>query len=312
MDLEKICRRYIDREVLSVTPLGGGNINDTYLADTLDGKYVLQRLQRNMDTGKLEYNYRLYSRVCEEKKWCYPMWLRDTAQEYFYTDENGDNWRIYRYIDGDILASPISEESLYACGQGLADMHSVLSELSGRPAAVYPNLHDPSFYYEEYKRVLYSNELCEEYRDSTIEDNIRENIGKYISYTPINVTAVHGDTKLSNIIFSNGKVIGFLDYDTVMEGTLAGDIADCIRSCCVSENRLDKGAAGILLDGYIARAHTDQSIIAEVFDEFHKICFELALRYYTDAVSLTKKFREKYPGYCLERAKALTDLLRAI
>ena len=40
-------------------------------------------------------------------------------------------------------------------------------------------------------------------------------------------------------------------------------------------------------------------------DVFNKICFELGLRYYTDALDKEKYFKEKYPGYSLERAKSL-------
>lgn len=39
-----------------------------------------------------------------------------------------------------------------------------------------------------------------------------------------------------------------------------------------------------------------------------KICFELGLRYYTDAVSKSEIFTEKYPGYRIVNAKNLIAL----
>ena len=289
MNTEEILHRYIDAKINSVTPLGDGHINETLLADTDKGKFVLQCLQKGMDTARLEHNYRLYSRECDCIGWYYPAWLSNGEGNYFYTDQSGRSWRVYRYIDGDILSAPLSRENLYACGQGLARMHSVLN-----------------FYYDEYRQTLISPDLCSENRDSRTEEQINAGIERFLTLKPAAAAVVHGDAKLANILFRNGSVTGFLDYDTVMCGDAAEDIADCIRSCCVSSGRPDRASADLLLDGYVSQAGDD--IIRAVPAAFDKICFELALRYYTDHLSQKKRFREKYPGYCLERAQSLISL----
>ena len=79
------------------------------------------------------------------------------------------------------------------------------------------------------------------------------------------------------------------------------DLADCIRSCCMSKGKLDEEAAGYVADGY--RSYPAKLLTDEEYDllpdVIQKLCFELGLRYYTDHLAKEKAFREKYPGYLL-------------
>lgn len=85
-------------------------------------------------------------------------------------------------------------------------------------------------------------------------------------------------------------------------------ITDCIRSSCVYSGRFDKEAAEQIIKGYESLS-SKKEIEKDLPQVFEKICFELALRYYTDSVSETKYFKEIYPGYSRERAKSLMNTL---
>ncbi|MBR6999738.1 MAG: phosphotransferase [Lachnospiraceae bacterium] len=329
--LQPICRRFLKEDPVSAEPLEEGHINDTYLVRTDSGKYVLQRLQKKMDPKRLIYNYGLYAPVFEAHGFLYPKWLRDEAGEYFYTDECGDRWRMYPYIEGEVLSTPLTKEQLFACGQGLARVHRILKELPGAPQAVYPILHDLRYYYDRYLELLNGGDIMEENRDPAVEAQLSERLGTFLSgkeggfgciqkendtpkesavreegaalkrIAPANdIAIIHGDAKLSNILFRNGQVVGMLDLDTVMAGSVTEELADCIRSCCVNRGTFDREAADILADGYRGGA-----AISHLPQAFNKIHLELALRYYTDALSKEKHFKERYPGYRLERVREL-------
>ncbi len=303
-----ICREFTIEGITAATPLSGGNINDTYLIETPSGKYVLQRLQKKMDPSKLKHNYGLYSEACEAEGILYPRWLSMRDGGFFFTDKEGCGWRMYGYLEGDVLSVPLSEEQCYACGYGLGRLHKVLSGLSEKPLAVYPHLHDIDFYYGQYVDALNGKNLCEENRDTDIEETIRKMMPKISFGADAGESVIHGDAKISNILFQNGKVAGFLDWDTLMTGSVNEEIADCIRSCCVSDNTLIKAASQALITGYRDASGAGEDIEGKVAASFEKICFELALRYYTDAISQEKHFKEKYPGYRVTRAKELIKL----
>ena len=79
--IAKQLAKRLDDEILSVTELGDGHINDTFLVEASNGKYVAQRLSKNMDIDKLEYNYDLYSEVFEGFGWLYPKMIKDEDLE---------------------------------------------------------------------------------------------------------------------------------------------------------------------------------------------------------------------------------------
>ncbi len=303
--VKEISKQFTDEEVLSVVSLGLGNINDTFIVETGSEKYVFQRLQKKMDSAKLEYNYGLYSEICEGENILFPKWIKSREGNFFVSDSDGDSWRMYPYIEGEILSTPLSEEHCYACGEGLGRIHAALKKLPEAPKPVYPHLHDLGYYYEQYIITLRGEDLCEGSRDADVEEQIRRKMAEISSFDAGIKSIVHGDAKISNMLFRDGKVIGFLDWDTVMEGSVPEEIADCIRSACILDGKLDTHAAKALIEGYKNASHADEKITDLVHAAFNKICFELALRYYTDSISNKKHFKEKYPGYRLKRAKEL-------
>ena len=303
--IEEAAAGFTRGKTLSVRLLSGGNINESFLIETGEERYVLQRLQKDMDLEKLEHNYRLYSAVLKRRGWAYPVWLKNCDGSYFYTDCDGGTWRMYAYIEGDIPEPPLSNETLYACGRGLAEMHAILRELPEQPKAVYPHLHDLKRYYDNYFMLLSGGELRGENRDPYLETLIDAGINEMLSVQPDCGSVIHGDPKLQNILFRDGAVIGFLDMDTVMVGSLAEDVADCVRSCCAFDGRFSASAAKRLLEGYqsVALQETAEEIISELPEVFNKINFELGLRYYSDAISNDKNFRDSDPKALLEKAR---------
>lgn len=319
--LADICRQFTDEPVTETRAFSEGHINDTYFVRTTGGRFVLQRMQPKMDPEKLQTNYELYSSVCESVGWAYPKWMHCNGGTYFFTEAAGNRWRMYPYIEAETLQTPLTKEQLYACGKGLFKLHGILQKLPAKPEPVYSMLHDLGVYYEKYLATLKGSNLCEERRVFEIEERIQKEIERFLPAKTLDTRIIHGDAKLSNILFRDGEVFGMIDWDTVMVGSASEEIADCIRSCCVDRGDFDREAADILLKGYQsgaeesaeagrtekgkADAFSPDEIVTHVPQAFDKINFELALRYYTDVISKEKAFKERYPGYRLTRVREL-------
>ena len=305
-----ICRQFTDEPVTETEAVFEGHINDTCFVKTGAGRYVLQRLQPRMDASKLLYNYGLYAKACDSAGWEYPKWMQCKDGTYFFTDSSGFRWRMYPYIDAETLQAPLTREQLFACGKGLSKLHGILQTLPAEPKPVYPMLHDLSEYYERYLATLSGDNLCEESRVPEAEEQIHVGIERFLtadsktdSAEAGNIRIIHGDAKLSNILFRNGEAVGMLDWDTVMAGSASEELADCIRSCCVSRGDFDREAADIIVQGY--QSGMKEAVVSDLPRAFDKINFELALRYYTDVISKEKTFKERYPGYRLTRVREL-------
>ncbi|MCR5120732.1 MAG: phosphotransferase [Lachnospiraceae bacterium] len=298
-------------KALSVKPLGEGHINDSYLVETTSNWYVSQKIRSAMDIEILEHNYALFAEACEKADYLHPEWIRNSDGRYISTDANGDHWRTYPYICGDILEPPLSQKLLYATGQGLARLHAVLQTFSDKPWAVYPMLHDLKYYYKEYINVLVGGDIPDSERDPYIEDKINTWVDKLLDIELDRTAVIHGDAKLGNILFKNGQVLTFLDLDTIMQGSLLEDLADCIRSCCLVNGHMDHLASKYLLEGYLSRSFglISNEDMRKLPDVINKICFELGLRYYTDHISGKNKFKVAAPEDRLKKARMLMDAL---
>ena len=304
--IEEICGEFTDSKILSVAALGDGHINDTFLAVCGDGKYVCQRMRRGIDIAGLEHNFLLYSPVFKKHEWLYPEWVRNREGQYFYCDGDNGVYRVYPYIEGDILNAPLSGESAYACGRGLAKLHGLLKLIPGKPRAVYPYLHDLKHYHEAYKSICAAS-ASGAGRDSLLERTIEMRAGRIMQTEQSCRDVIHGDAKLSNLLFKGDEAAGCLDMDTVMKGSAVLELADCIRSCCISEGMIDRNGAERLTQGYLSVADGRQAekIRQGLPLALERICFELGLRYYTDSLSPVPYFKEKYEGYRLDRAREL-------
>lgn len=310
MTPQDISKEFLSCNILSVSPLDGGHINETYLVKTANGRYVLQRINSHMYTSVLVRNFELYSPACDRSGLLYPAWIKTHKGDFFYTVPDGCHWRMYPYLDGEILSPPLSAETLYACGHGIARIHALLNTLQAVPQPVYPMLHDLPYYFDEYRNLLKGPHLIPDNRDADTEALISSGIDTMLHVTKEYAapSVVHGDLKLANILFRDGQVIGFLDFDTVMTGYPEEDIADCIRSCCIREGSVDRDAASMLIRGYADISGDFEELSRRVRKAFRKICFELGLRYYTDAISEKKHFRVTAPEYRITKARNLLKL----
>jgi hypothetical protein len=110
----------------------------------------------------------------------------------------------------------------------------------------------------------------------------------------IRKTAIHGDTKIENFLFSrqDGRVRSLVDLDTIMPYTWLADWGDMMRSLCnvAGEKERDLSKVQVDLDVYeavtrgfltTAREGQPEEIILMV-EAVKTITFELGLRFLTD------------------------------
>jgi Ser/Thr protein kinase RdoA (MazF antagonist) len=110
---------------------------------------------------------------------------------------------------------------------------------------------------------------------------------------------VHGDLKISNVIFRAGHAVALVDLDTFGKGTLAFELGDAMRSWC---NRHGEDAGGVRFEldifaaamrGFRAAADavTTAAERAAIVVGLETVCLELAARFAADA------FEDKYFGW---------------
>ena len=307
-NLEQIIHEFIDSSVESIGPLGNGHINTSFFISAGDS-YVLQKMNRDLFADhlkQLENNYLRYKVCCvrapDAAEWICPDMMKTRDGGFFHICDDGI-WRMYRYVRSDRINR--DELDPYAIGAGIGKLHRILKmSCSGDFSAVIPHLHDLRYYYDQYLKL----EGSDRPRDPELDEIVADNIGLFMNISIPEGDVIHGDAKPDNMIFRDGKVVGFIDLDTMMPGSVFNDIADGMRYCCETEDHVfNPSKAGSLITGYCDGAD------AEITDEatellghtYYRNRFMLGLRYYTDHLAGNIYFEENHPGQSLEKARQL-------
>lgn len=302
----------VDPDQSTITPLGEGNINDTFLVVGQNHKFVLQKINSSVfpDPKAVIDNFSLITSHLQNQDHCneeshhssirYATPLYTKEKSAFVIDQDKCYWRAQSYVENTDIVPTIEESLAHSIGNILAIFHSRLADLDLALVKVaLPGFHDLAGYLKDFDalEVTPATQSCE------MTALMFQKIANYRKYTErfFNVVKegtiywqlTHGDPKIDNFIFEQNELAtGLLDLDTVGRGVLPHDIGDCLRSCCnrAGENspsstpEFDLSLCRAVLEGYFeGNAKGMSRAQAEfIFDGLFLITFELGLRFFTD------------------------------
>ncbi len=289
-----IAEQFVHQGVVrEVTPLGSGNINDTFLV-ILDGApepyFVLQRLNtqifqnprgvmQNMRTLTEHVRDRLSCNPadsnCPDRRWDVPRVLLTQAGQDCHIDRD-QVWRALSFIDhAHTLDTIQSTNHAQEIGYGLGMFHHLISDLPAEKLVdTLEGFHIAPRYLAQFDTVLASRLGEPLIRDREVEDCVQF-VRDRRALVPVLENAkaagklrlrlMHGDPKINNIMLDNmtGQAVSMIDLDTVKPGLVHYDIGDCLRSGCnplgeetedVEAVRFEPDLAEAILRGYLSVA----------------------------------------------------------
>ena len=294
--------------------LGAGHINDTYRASTPSGSFVLQRINQAVfaDPGRVMVNLtRIRAHLEARGPGLIPELLATVAGSMAHIDNEGNWWRLWRFIDGArSLDTTEDPEIARAAGAAFGTFQAMLEDLPG------PILEPTIEGFLELARYL--AEL-----DDALQGASHQNADLgYLNFVdehrwladsyPRGTHVVHGDCKLNNLLFAadTSVVVAILDLDTVMPGHWAWDFGDLSRSVLMGP-----GDRMILFEslvaGYVETSNV-QPAVAELVNAPVYVAFMLGVRFLTDHLAGDRYFKIDRRGDNLERAAAQFDLVRQL
>lgn len=313
----------------TVTSLGCGNINDTFLVRETVAAFVLQKINSDVfpDPPRVIENFQKITAHLQRKS--------DGGQERlqvaspvptldnhpWYRDDTGAFWRGQTYLPHVSCRGLTGPAQARRVGQMLARFHRLAADLDVRALRdPLPGFHNLPGYLHDYDQAVRTikipggeeSALClatiECYRPqaTTLEDARQAGI--------LVLQPIHGDPKIDNFIFNEeGEVLGLLDLDTVAMGLVHHDLGDCLRSCCnrmgetgadVSSITFDLQLCRALLDGYFSGPNQvlNKTQREYIFAGLLLISFELGLRFFTDHLQGNRYFKVRREDENLLRA----------
>lgn len=326
-------------DIESIQQLSTGHINDSYLVKARSGKYMLQRVNHSVfkNIPQLMENMLLISNHINSKNsagstgFVVPELVNTSTGNLFYSDENGDFWRMYRFIDGetyDVVTDPlIAWEGAGAVGL----FHALLSDLDVKKLHyTIERFHDMDFRMDNFHSALGTDRLK---RSMKCHNEINKLFNIAIEVYPLHeqgkkghfpLRVTHNDTKFNNILFDkNQKAIGLIDLDTVMPGFLLYDFGDAIRTVAntAEEDETDLSAINIDMEiysayvqGYLKNA---KRFITNAELDFLALSakymtFIMALRFLTDYLEGDIYYKIHHEYHNLQRARAQIKLIESM
>lgn len=347
-DFRRICSKFaLYGDFLVAVPFGGGHVNDTFQLTFDQGgvrlHYVLQRINRNvfrkpeqvmenMDRVTRHLLAKIHAEKVETRKRTIRL-LRTFANQPCVTDERGDVWRAYIFVENarayDVLETP---EQAFKVAQAFGEFQCNLVDLPGpRLHETIPDFHNTPKRLEALRQAIRRDPVGRERRVRREIDFIMkraeetQHLLKLQAEGAIPERITHNDTKVNNILIDDltGDGICVIDLDTVMPGLSLYDFGDMVRAGTspAEEDEVDLAKVGMRFEMYEALYRGFLSSAGSFLTEAERenlpfsgklITFEIAIRFLTDYLEGDVYFKVKRPEHNLERCRNQLRMVESI
>lgn len=324
-------------EAVTLVPLSGGLINDTYCVEGGREPWVLQRLNPGVfpDASSVMANVRQLldharREVSESSGLTLPDIHSTLTGEDFMVDGDGVLWRGLSLIrDARNLRAIRQREEAVEVGRALGWFHRMTESLPfGSLKDTLPGFHETPRYLRLWDQALALEGASFSLESALLEfiEVRREAAGELEAARAsgaLKLRVMHGDPKLDNVLFSQSEIraISLIDLDTVKPGLIHYDLGDCLRSCCNASGEIghtkvcfDAEIFTAVLEGYFTEAASSltRADLDHIYIATWLLPYELGIRFLTDHLKGDRYFKVSHPGANLERALRQFDLVRDI
>jgi len=285
-------------KALSVRPIRGGLINETYAVRTSSsGTWILQAVN-SIFPPEVQDDIHKVTEHLRSKGLKAPK-LRPTTNKALWLNAGGKIWRMMTFIEGVSVNRATSKTHAKEAGRILGEFHFALRDFEHSFHHQRPNIHNTAHHMTTLSESLEDSKFTNhDNRAAVVElSNQIQDLFKIVNPLPEQEPQiVHGDPKISNIRFNRdiGKAVCLVDLDTVGPMGCLEELGDAFRSWCnpapsgedeqSPEFSLEMFEAAVT--GYATSGGGDLSsqVSAAIPDATLTICLELAARFANDAL----------------------------
>ena len=343
--LSQIAARFdIDGDVVSVSSLGNGLINDTYKVVTSlreEPSYVLQRinhaiftdvelLQNNIDEITSHIRHKLEKKGVSDVDRKVLTFVKDkiTGKSYYFDGEN--YWRVSVFIPGAVSPEAVTPESARRAGEAFGNFQSMLADIEKPLGETIPGFHsmvlrlqqlDDAVRLDPVKRVAEVADLVEFINERRDKMTFAERLE---SQGMLTKRLCHCDTKVNNMMFDSktDEFLLVIDLDTVMPSYVFSDYGDFLRTAASTVVEDDPNLDKVGFNSEIFKAFTEGYLkgadfltdveIKNLPEGVMLFPYMQGVRFLTDYINGDTYYKIKYPEHNLVRARNQFKLLESI
>ncbi len=337
-----MARRFASTAVTRIERHPGGHIHDSWMVETADADFLLQRLNSSVfpDCVRMAENVtrvathlgavaRRTGRSDPERR---SVTLLSTVDgDPLAYDPEGRPWRAFRRIRGAASAAPVTgQEAAREVGAAFGRFLAEVQDLPGPPLEEpIPGFKDFRRRLEDFETVVAADPIrrvatCrQEIEGVRRHHRVVDALDGALASGTLRRRVVHNDAKAANVLVdaSSGEALCVVDLDTVAPGTVLYDIGDILRSATVTQAE-DGGEDVAVRDSLLEAALAGYLTAAgDLLSPGEKeliplagplMAYESALRFLTDHLVGDTYFRTDRPRHNLERARTQLRVLEAL
>jgi len=245
---------------------GRGHINDTFIVETTENTYVVQRIEQKVFKRPIEvmHNIQLVLNALHSSieqaggdplRQSLTLVDAEDGLHYMVTDR-GDFWRCYHYLDAKSYDYVVNDEHgrhiAYEAARIFGEFQRHLTDLPAEDFhETIPNFHYTPWRYQQLEQAVEADvmgraEKCrEEIAFALARKQMSHTIVDLMDLGEIPRVIVHNDTKINNVMFDDSvnpeKALAVIDLDTLMPGSRLYDFGDLVRTttCPAAEDEPD-------------------------------------------------------------------------
>jgi Ser/Thr protein kinase RdoA (MazF antagonist) len=322
--------------VTQYTIFGNGLINRTWVVDTVDNKYILQRINDNVFTKPA---------AIDENINAINLFLKCHFPEYIFTAPvftsnhkslihiPGEGYfRLFEFIPDSHTYTVLENPALaFEASQQFGKFTKLLADFDSTQLNITLNgFHNLSLRYTQYTTALATSSaerLSIAQEAITIANtyvHIVETYETILANPLFKKRVTHHDTKISNVLFdSNNKGICVIDLDTVMPGYFISDVGDMMRTYLspAGEEETDMSKIEIrepyfdaIVQGYLSQMNNELTTEEKKYFVYAGkfMIYMQALRFLTDYLNNNIYYGASYELHNLHRAINQLTLLQLL
>lgn len=329
-------------EITAVDPLIRGHINHTFIITRKgpDGvqRTLLQRINDHVfqDVPGLMHNVEQVTGHLRRGSWraageLETLTLVRTKLDRAYLKSGADSWRCYNYVEGTrTFNSCTGTQQAHDAAFAFGNFQARLLDLDARGLVeAIPDFFSAPYRMRQFSAALWADP---EGRAKSVKSEIDfvqargrdlDIMEHGLDVGRIPLRAIHGDTKLNNILFDeiSGQARCIVDLDTCMPGWSLYDFGDLVRftAATAAEDEVDLSKVGLdmelyqaLATGWMESTHTfmtDDEVELMPFSAC-LVTLTIGIRFLTDHLAGDTYFRIQRPGQNLDRARVQFEMVR--
>lgn len=228
---EHVLRRFPIGRAHNVRKAASGLMHGTFLVEAEGGRYVLQRLHHKLATPEILSDFRAVTEHLARKGMPAPQ-LVATHEGQDVAEDEGRWWRLQTYVEGETHDALQSPEQAEEGARILARFHQAMQDIPHHFRSQHP-LHDTEGHLGRLRAAAAHPAYAE--HKAGIADEIAavdEQLSSLLLPADLPRRVVHGDPKISNVLFQGTRAVALLDLDTCTRHSVLVDLGDAVRSWC--------------------------------------------------------------------------------